>query len=59
MAGVKKTDGEHGRVDETLTAAELKARQEFFRRTKQLRSQKPLTPGSYPAEEMLREDRER
>lgn len=40
------------------TARELKARQEFLRRIRRLRSQKPLSPGHFPpAEEMQREDR--
>lgn len=42
------------------TEEELKRRQEFARRLRELSAQAPLTPGPFPStEEMIREDRER
>jgi len=42
------------------TAKELRARREFVRRLKEIRSQPIATPGPFPsAEEMIREDRSR
>jgi plasmid stability protein len=42
------------------TEAELKRRREFYDRLAELRAKPPLTPGPFPpAEEMIREDRER
>ena len=42
------------------TEEELKHRQEFARKMRELSAQAPLTPGPFPStEEMIREDRER
>jgi plasmid stability protein len=42
------------------TATELKRRQEFYDRLAELRARPTLSPGAFPpAEEMIREDRER
>ncbi len=42
------------------TAREIKSRQEFLRRLRRLRSQRPRSAGHFPsAEEMQREDRAR
>jgi plasmid stability protein len=42
------------------TAAELKRREELFRRALRMTRMKPLAPGPFPtAEEMVREDRAR
>ena len=43
-----------------LTGKELKARQQFFRKIRQMQSRKARSGGTFPsAEEMLREDRAR
>jgi plasmid stability protein len=42
-----------------VTDAERGARQRFLERAERLRSQRPLTPELFPAEELQREDRER
>lgn len=42
------------------TEEELKRRQEFAKKMRELAARAPLTPGPFPsAEEMIREDRER
>jgi len=42
------------------TAAQLRSRQEFLRRLKRLRAQKPRSSGPFPSsEDLQREDRER
>ncbi len=46
--------------ENVITAAELKRRQQFFRRAQRLRSRKPLSRGPFPStEHMQREDRAR
>jgi hypothetical protein len=46
--------------DNVPTAAELKRRQEFFKFVEEMGKRKPLRRGPFPpAEEMVREDRER
>lgn len=67
---LRKQAKEHGRsiaaeVMELLeqfvpTEAEMKRRRRFVEKMKELSSQEPLSPGPFPpAEEMIREDRER